>query len=85
MKVICNHKRFCNESPFCGGAKPHERDYFECGRCPRDKTAECVPYQPEKELAVEHGQAKGCGTFGQCDPEHQENCGVDCFFYTPAG
>ena len=48
--VICDKRNFCDEAPYCGGAKPHRFDPSECGECPRNKNAKCVPV---KEIAVE--------------------------------
>jgi len=44
MQVICNKHKTCDEAldGFCGGAQPHNR-CAECGQCPRDKTAVCIP------------------------------------------
>ena len=42
--VICEHHKRCPEALYCGGAKPH-RECSECGKCPFDPTAKCVPYK----------------------------------------
>lgn len=43
-KVICDKAKTCRE-PICGGKEPHNFDKFECGHCPKDKTAKCVQSQ----------------------------------------
>jgi len=42
MEVICDKSKYCDEAPYCGGAKPH-RPCSECGNCPRDPDAKCIP------------------------------------------
>ena len=43
-KVICIDHNSCEFSDECGGSKPHRYDDEECGKCPRNKSATCIPY-----------------------------------------
>lgn len=43
--VSCDSTRFCVESMYCGGAQPHMHDPNECGKCPFDKNARCIPVE----------------------------------------
>jgi len=45
MKVICDSTKGCSEAEngMCGGSKPHEMGH-ECGNCPRNRKAKCIPY-----------------------------------------
>lgn len=43
MKVICSHRKICDEAHMCGGAKPHEYKPDECGKCTFHKDAVCKP------------------------------------------
>lgn len=53
-KVVCNSMGTCPEIG-CGGRKPHRRDHSECGHCPKNKAAQCVPINVERwdELTLE--------------------------------
>lgn len=48
MNVVCNKKDFCGEASLCGGAKPHMPD-SECGKCPINKEAKCVPIEQKEQ------------------------------------
>jgi len=43
-KVICNQAAMCRE-PQCGAEIPHEHDENECGKCPKNKEAKCIPVE----------------------------------------
>lgn len=43
-KVGCDQTLVCPELQ-CGGKEPHEYDVNECGRCPKNKEARCVPLE----------------------------------------
>ncbi len=49
-KVICNLRQSCKHRQECGGAKPHQYDPNECGRCPMGKESICLPC-PEEAIA----------------------------------
>ena len=53
MDVICEKHKTCDEAPYCGGAKPHN-PCSECGNCPRDKTAKCIPVDSNVKLTEEY-------------------------------
>ena len=42
MKYVCIRHKYCKHREECGGAKPHEFDENECGKCPMDKSAKCM-------------------------------------------
>ncbi len=46
--VICDQKETCRHAVECGGAQPHQY-CSECGECPFDKEAKCVPVAKERE------------------------------------
>lgn len=46
MKVICEQSEICPHAYMCGGAKVHE-ECHECGRCPKDPDAKCIPIKSE--------------------------------------
>lgn len=41
-KVICSKNLMCSDAEECGGAIPHN-ECSECGNCPRDEFATCIP------------------------------------------
>lgn len=43
-KVICDKRRTCTYSDYCGGSKPHFSE-SECNNCPKNKEARCVSYK----------------------------------------
>lgn len=52
MKVICDSSKGCPEaSEGCGGAIPHWEG-TECGKCPKNKNAICVPYIDKSNYVV---------------------------------
>ena len=42
MDMVCSKNLFCDDAEMCGGAKPH-LECGECGNCPRDEYATCIP------------------------------------------
>jgi len=45
--VICDQTNFCREAWACGGAHPHRYQPEECGHCPFNSDARCLPYEQE--------------------------------------
>jgi len=67
MKVICDKKDCCGKSEGCGGAEPHEFDESECGKCPMDKSARCIPYYEIEELLNDIKTKKGADGYVPVD------------------
>lgn len=58
----------------------------ECDEIMTDGYNECYPDEkPEKESAVEHGQAKNCEHFDDVSFCEKSKCSKRCVLYTPAG
>ena len=44
-EVVCDQRHQCVEARYCGGAQPHMYQPEECGKCPFNENACCLPVE----------------------------------------